>query len=79
MKRRFGWEFNGVRQHEPYFENFVKRLDSLRKKSALYEKLWQDFGPHSTWERGFMGAAACRGIGWLVPTCDPLTGRLFNV
>lgn len=79
MKRRFGWEFNGMRLHELYFENFTKRPMPLRRDSSLYEKIWLDFAQYSTWERGFMGVGEMRGIGWVVLTYDPVTGRLFNI
>lgn len=79
MKRRFGWEFNGMRLHELYFENLAKRSVPLKKQSPLYEKVWQDFGQYSTWERGFMSVGGMRGIGWVVLTRDPETGHLFNI
>lgn len=79
MKRRFGWEFNGMRLHELYFENLSRRPVPIRKTSPLYEKLWQDFSQFGTWERGFMGVGGMRGIGWAVLTRDSATGRLFNV
>lgn len=79
MKRRFGWEFNGMRLHELYFENLSKRSPPLPKTSPLYEKLWQDFAEFGTWERGFMGVGGMRGIGWVVLTRDGATGHLFNI
>lgn len=79
MKRRFGWEFNGMRLHELYFENLTKRPVPLKKGSPLYEKLWLDFGQYAVWERGFMGVGGMRGIGWVVLAHDPETGHLFNV
>lgn len=79
LKRRFGWEFNGMRLHELYFENLSRRPAPLKKPSPLYDKLRQDFGQFTTWERGFMSVSGMRGIGWVVLTRDPLTGRLFNV
>jgi len=79
LKRRFGWEFNGMRLHELYFENLTKRQVPLKKQSPLYENLRRDFGQFGTWERGFMGVAGMRGIGWVVLSCDLVTGRLFNV
>lgn len=39
LKRRFGWEFNGMRLHELYFENLTKRSVPLKKQSPLYGKL----------------------------------------
>ncbi len=79
MKRRFGWEFNGMRLHELYFENLSKRPVPIRKTSLLYEKLWQDFSQYSAWERGFMGVGGMRGIGWVVLARDSATGHLFNI
>jgi len=79
MKRRFGWEFNGMRLHELYFQNLSARSTSPRKSSPLYEKIRQDFGQFGTWERGFMGVGSMRGVGWAVLTRDPMNGHLFNV
>lgn len=79
LKRRFGWEFNGMRLHELYFENLTKRLVPLKKQSPLYEKLEQEFDQFDIWERGFMGVGGMRGIGWVVLTHEPVTGRLFNI
>lgn len=79
MKRRFGWEFNGMRLHEYYFENLTKSRAPLRKDSALSRKLVEDFGRFEIWEQGFKGVGGMRGIGWVVLCQDPLTNRLFNV
>lgn len=79
LKRRFGWEYNGMRLHELYFENLTKRPVPLKKTSPLREKLWKDFNTFINWERGFMGVGGMRGIGWVVLTRDPVTGRLFNI
>jgi len=79
LKRRFGWEFNGMRLHELYFENLTKRSVPLTKLSPLAQSLRREFGQVSTWERGFMGVGGMRGIGWVVLTHDPVTDRLFNV
>lgn len=79
MKRRFGWEFNGMRLHELYFENLANGLSSLRKQSPLGQKLRLDFGRLDTWERGFMSVGGMRGIGWVMLALDPAMGQLFNV
>ena len=39
LKRRFGWEFNGMRLHELYFGNMKKGGVALNKNSALAKKL----------------------------------------
>ena len=32
LKRRFGWEFDGMRLHELYFGNLAKEKTSLRER-----------------------------------------------
>src|SRR5215467_6522159 len=39
LKRRFGWEFNGMRLHEIYFSNMTKTPSATPKDSALYKKI----------------------------------------
>ena len=43
LKRRFGWEFNGMRLHEYYFENLAGK-GGLGKTSKLFKKISEDFG-----------------------------------
>ena len=77
LKRRMGWEFNGMRLHEYYFENLggKKALDMAGK---LSKKLAQDFGSYETWLQDFKGTGAMRGIGWAILYQDNMSGKLFN-
>jgi superoxide dismutase, Fe-Mn family len=77
LKRRFGWEFNGMRLHELYFENMGGK-DSIDKNGALAKKLAQSFGSYEAWEQDFKATGAMRGIGWVVLYQDNLTGNLYN-
>lgn len=79
MKRRFAWEFNGMRLHELYFENLTATASGLDRQSPLYKKIEEDFGLYELWERGFKGTGGMRGIGWVSLAFDPQTDRLFNV
>jgi len=79
MKRRFAWEFNGMRLHEAYFENLTPTAMALDRQSQLYKKIEEDFGRYELWEQGFKGTGGMRGIGWVILAFDALTGRLFNV
>lgn len=79
LKRRFSWEWNGMRLHEYYFENMAKDSVELDKESKLYKKIVEDFGSYEDWEKDFKGIGAMRGIGWAVLYYDPATGRLLNV
>jgi Fe-Mn family superoxide dismutase len=76
-KRRFGWEFNGMRLHEYYFENLGGK-GGLEKSGKLFKKVSEEFGSFETWEKEFRAIGMMRGMGWAVLYQDSLTGRLIN-
>lgn len=77
LKRRYGFEFNGMRLHEYYFGN-LGGDGIINRKSAVYQKIIESFGTYETWENDFKRCGMMRGIGWVILYEDPLTGRLFN-
>ncbi|OPY73783.1 MAG: Superoxide dismutase (Fe) [Syntrophorhabdus sp. PtaU1.Bin002] len=77
LKRRLGWEFNGMRLHEYYFENLGGK-DDLKKDGKLAKKLAEDFGSYETWEKEFKAVGAMRGVGWAALYQDPSNGKLIN-
>jgi Fe-Mn family superoxide dismutase len=77
LKRRFGFEFNGMRLHEYYFGNLGGKTP-LDKSGALAKKLAAAFGSYDAWEQDFKATGAMRGIGWVVLYQDDVTGTLFN-
>ena len=77
LKRRFGWEWNGMRLHELYFENLGGK-GVLDPASKLGKAVAAEFGGVEKWEADFRAAGAMRGIGWVVLYQDRLGGRLFN-
>lgn len=79
LKRRFGWEFNGMRLHEYYFKNLIKDFKPIDNKSKLFKKLIEDFGSYENFEKEFKANAYMRGIGWVILYYDPLSKRLFNI
>lgn len=79
LKRRFGWEFNGMRLHEYYFGNMVKGGKGLDPASGLAQKLAADFGSYDNWQKDFKASGAIRGIGWVVLYLDPVANRTCNV
>lgn len=79
LKRRFGWEFDGMRLHEYYFGNMSKSSEPIDNSSKFVEKVVKDFGSYEAWEKDFRATAAMRGIGWVVLYHDPMADRLFNV
>jgi len=77
LKRRFGWEFNGMRLHEYYFENLGGK-GGINKTGKLYQKLVESFGSYEAWEKDFKATGAMRGIGWAVLYQDILSGNFIN-
>ena len=78
LKRRFGWEWNGMRLHEYYFGNIIKGGKEIDKNTNLYKKIVGDFGSYENWEKDFKAAGTMRGIGWVILYYDGTGGRLFN-
>lgn len=79
LKRRFGWEWNGMRLHELYFGNLTKESVSLDKDSSLAKQIASDFGSVEAWEKDFRATGSMRGIGWVILSFDKESHRLFNV
>ena len=77
LKRRFGWEFDGMRLHELYFGNLGGK-EPLAPDSPLMKKLAANFGSFDQWAADFKATGGMRGIGWVVLYEDPQSGRLFN-
>ena len=77
LKRRQGWEWNGMRLHEYYFENLGGK-SPLNPNGKLAKKLAESFGSVEAWEKEFRATGAMRGIGWVVLYEDPASGRLIN-
>lgn len=79
LRRRFGWEYNGMVLHELYFGNMSKSSQPIANSSKLYKKIAERFGSFEYWEKDFRATGAMRGIGWAILYYDPEGGRLFNV
>jgi len=77
LKRRLGWEFNGMRLHEFYFEN-LGGDGKLDQNSRLYKKIVEDFGSYENWVQEFKATGAMRGIGWVALYQDPVNNKLIN-
>jgi Fe-Mn family superoxide dismutase len=78
LKRRFGWEFNGMRLHELYFGNIIKDGKAIDKNTNLYKKIVSEFSSYENWEKDFKATGAMRGIGWVILYYDNDKGCLFN-
>lgn len=78
LQRRFSFEFNGMVNHEYYFESFVGGARLLSEGSALRKAIGEEWGSFDAWFARFKAIALTRGIGWAMLYYDPLTKRLLN-
>lgn len=76
LKRRFGWEWNGMRLHELYFGNLSREKADV--DSSVSRILEGSFGSFDAWKKDFLAVGAVRGIGWVILAKDAETGRFFN-
>lgn len=80
LNRRLGWEWNGMRLHEYYFENLSpKKTEGISLDSKLASKIKIEWGSLDIFEKNFKGMGAMRGIGWVILYYDKMKDRLFNV
>ena len=78
IKRRLGWEWNGMRLHELYFDN-LGGSESAEEDERLSRLIIGSFGSHDAWERDFKAVGSMRGVGWAILYHDRPTDRLLNV
>ena len=74
-----GWEFDGMRLHEYYFDNLGGTKKALDANDPLQQQMVADFGGYDQWKSDFVATGVIRGIGWVVTYMDPNQGRLVNV
>ncbi len=77
LQRRFGFEFDGMRNHEYYFRAFEGGMMPLAD-GDLKKKIVEDFGSFDHWLARFTAISMTRGIGWAILYYDPITKRLLN-
>ena len=77
LKRRLGFEFDGMVLHEYYFGNLAAGA-ALSPQSDLAGSLAEHWKGLPDWREDFSGTAAMRGIGWVILYHDPAVDRLFN-
>jgi Fe-Mn family superoxide dismutase len=78
MQRRFSFEFNGMRNHEFYFESLEGGAKEISPESALYKKIESQWGSFATWLERFKTVAKTRGVGWAVLSYDKSANTLIT-
>jgi Fe-Mn family superoxide dismutase len=78
LQRRFSFEFDGMRNHEYYFEQFEGGPKSKNDQSELVEKIKETWGSYESWLLRFKEIAMTRGVGWAVLYFDKKTNSLHH-
>jgi Fe-Mn family superoxide dismutase len=78
LQRRFGFEFDGMRNHEYYFEQLEGGASAADLSSEFAAKATETFGSFDAWIARFKALAMTRGIGWAILYYDPETDKLLN-
>jgi Fe-Mn family superoxide dismutase len=78
MRRRFAFEWNGMRNHEYYFEQLEGGSNMGNAESALAIQMKKDFGSAEIWFEEFKGICLTRGIGWAILYYDKKADKLIN-
>lgn len=75
LRRRFGFEFDGMRNHEYYFE----QLEGGKKDASgkYLEQITKDFGSFQAMSDQFKTLVMTRGIGWAMMYYDQTTEKLL--
>ncbi|PIP68766.1 superoxide dismutase, partial [Candidatus Nomurabacteria bacterium CG22_combo_CG10-13_8_21_14_all_32_8] len=79
LQRRLGFEFNGVRNHEYYFQSLEYGPKSLPENFKLKEEIEKQISSFDVWLSNFKTIAMTRGIGWAVLGYDKQTKQLLNI
>ena len=78
LKRRLGFEYNGMVLHEYYFENLKKGASPPEAKSSFMKAAASSFGTYDVWKADFAGIGKMRGVGWAICYQDPSNQQLSN-
>lgn len=78
LKRRQGFEFNGMRLHEYYFEQLGGNGE-IKNGNGLMKVLSEQYGSFDAWLTDFKQTAMMRGTGWAILYQDIQEKKFFNV
>lgn len=78
LRRRFAFEFDGMRMHEYYFEQ-LEGASGSDSESALAKAAVEKYGSSDALSAHIKEVAGTRGIGWVVVYADPKAKTLHTV
>lgn len=78
LRRRMGFEFDGMRMHEYYFEQFEGGAKAASETSPLKDLAEERYGDWEKFVAHIKEVAGTRGIGWTVVYFDPAQRALHT-
>ena len=78
IKRRIGFEYDGMILHEHYFSILKSGQKPLEEASPLVRAMKTSFGGFDAWKAEFTAIGKMRGVGWAILYYDPRVGTLSN-
>lgn len=78
LKRRMGFEWNGMRLHELYFSQLGAKTKE-KPEGKLLAAIEQRWGSFDAWLAEFKAMGVMRGIGWVLLVNDDAAGMLHNI
>lgn len=78
VNRRFGFEYNGMRNHEVYFDSLSGGATPLTTGGELEKCFAYLWGSFDAWLAQFKAIALTRGVGWAMLYLDRKEHRLLN-
>ncbi|MBU2103776.1 Fe-Mn family superoxide dismutase [Patescibacteria group bacterium] len=78
LRRRLGFEFDGMRMHEYYFDQFVGGNQAAEREGNLFAAATEKYGGWDEFVTHLKEVAGTRGIGWVVVYFDAVAGTLHT-
>lgn len=76
LQRRFGFEYNGMRNHEVYFS--LLEGGTNNDAPSLIAQITEQWGSFDVWLSLFKSIATTRSVGWAMLYYDRKEGKLLN-
>jgi Fe-Mn family superoxide dismutase len=77
LVRGLGFEYNGMRLHEYYFDNMTTHPQPIGS-GTLLDSLGAAYGGFDAWKDDFAAVAGMRGVGWAIAYYDIQQKQLTN-
>jgi Fe-Mn family superoxide dismutase len=78
LKRRQGFEYDGMILHELYFDLLKADQKPLTERDETFKLLESSFGGFLNWKEEFTAVGMMRGVGWAILYFNPRTKTLMN-